>query len=921
MPLAVPQFVDVGGAQWKILDRHAEQEAMWNTARYCKMIYACASRGAGKCIVEGGLVTMADGTVRAIEDVKADDHVVNVSRHLRRQTTKVVGLMNNGMRPTLNIRLSGRVLPCTDNHPLLVNGNHWVNAGDVRVNDLVAVLRSDPQFGTERMADDDLDFLAMWLAEGAAYTISNQTPAIVNRLHEVAAGWDLTPTSDDGCAWYLKMNAPRHDANLGVRHQARLLLERLGLWGRDSKTKFIPDCVFKLPRDQLARFLSVFYGCDGYCCPKTERGGRVAYTIGTGLANRLMVRQMSALLLKFGIRGSFTHRHHAARSRRTGQRFHSWRLETVCSDGIVRFAEEIGMLGKETAVQRALIAAKALTRPNCNDLLPITEQEFSDHVVIRRYHITPHNARIRGAAPDLLQNMSLWRNRNSRRVSRAMFEKIRKHSDGSFDNLADGDVVWERVVAIEDGGVRQTYDLEVEGEHNFIVEGAVVHNSEMAKRKLAMSLGIRKPWYDPRYFYAAPTYRQVKSVVWQDMLHFVPPSWIAPHGISHSELTIRTIFGSELKLFGLDSAQRMEGVQYDGGVVDEASDVDHGMVDRAILPALTHRDGWLWKIGVPKRFGIGAYEFKKQFLRAMRKRRESEANGTVPEEAAFIWPADGIVPQARLDFYRRTWDPQDFEEQFGAQWLEVGGGIYHSFSAAEDGTGNVRPCPYRPDLPIRVGMDFNVNPGAITLGHKVDNHFEVFDEFHLLNTNTQRMLDSLWNRYGTPGRNHRSGFWFYGDATGRARKTSAASSDYTQIFNDARFREVGRTIHWQKSNPPRTDRFACTNALIKNGENERRLLIDPRCTHLIDDYMHRAWREHTRELPTEEGMVGHHADSCDYIIWRVFPLRLNVMELPDVSISLPTQATLPNPGLTSQVPGYMDPRASRSLRINPLAGE
>ena len=1224
MPLAVSSYVDVGGAQWKVLDRHDEQEAMWNTAKYCKMIYACASRGAGKCIVEGSLVTMADGTVRAIENVKADDHVVNVSRHLRRQTAKVVGLIDNGMRPTLNIRLSGRVLPCTDNHPLLVNGNHWVNAGDVRVNDLVAVLRSDPRFGTERMADDDLDFLAMWLAEGAAYTISNQTPAIVDRLHEIAAGWDLTPTSDDGCAWYLKMNAPRHDANLGVRHRARLLLERLGLWGRDSKTKFIPDCVFKLPRDQLARFLSAFYGCDGYCCPKTERGGRVAYTIGTGLANRLMVRQMSALLLKFGIRGSFTHRHHAARSRRTGQRFHSWRLETVCSDGIVRFAEEIGMLGKETVVRRALIAAKALTRPNCNDLLPITEQEFSDHVVIRRYH-----------------------------------------------NLADGDVVWERVVAIEDGGVRQTYDLEVEGEHNFIVEGAVVHNSEMAKRKLAMSLGIRRPWYDPRYFYAAPTYRQVKRVVWQDMLHFVPPAWIAPHGISHSELTIRTIFGSELVLFGLDSPQRLEGVQYDGGIVDEcfifgtpvdtpagerriedirpgdkvyrlggvgtvygistrqkdtivkvasncytwycsvnhpfltkrgwvaakylregdhlvptaetmrmvrqrvhaesrqptavlqsnlciaesgsrsqlqktgvvrgnegsaegvlgcslriaeeavravrqpystvgkeneaflfkgvcrcssfaahdgcreksrsrgrgqscvgaetrssqdrvqtvphevstearsgilfaevqhdvanvagglqtsydrtsysceddgdyaeagcgrcfrygpqvfrraavttatggrsragldlglsrsygslftsrsvglpdcvldrhcesgcdagggggrartqkeastenrrdedgipdtvrvesvtihqrgspefdrisggkdyvnlydiavsghpsfsthgvivhnSSDVNHQLVDLAVLPALTHRDGWLWKIGVPKRFGIGAYDFKTQFLRAMKERRAAEREGRIPAEAAFIWPADGIVPQARLDFYRARMDPMDFDEQFGAQWLEVGGGIYHSFSAAEDGSGNVRPCNYRPDFQIYVGMDFNVNPGAITLGHKIleasdgrpANRFEVFDEFHLLNTNTQRMLDTLWNRYGAPGRNHQTGFRFYGDATGKARKTAAATSDYTQIFNDARFRDQpgGRIINWQKSNPPRTDRFACTNALIKNGEGVRRLFVDPRCGNLVDDYMHRSYRERSRELPPDEGMLGHHADSC-----------------------------------------------------------
>ena len=357
--------------------------------------------------------------------------------------------------------------------------------------------------------------------------------------------------------------------------------------------------------------------------------------------------------------------------------------------------------------------------------------------------------------------------------------------------------------------------------------------------------------------------------------------------------------------------------------------MNHQLVDLAVLPALTHRDGWLWKIGVPKRFGIGAYDFKTQFLRAMKERRAAEREGRIPAEAAFIWPADGIVPQARLDFYRARMDPMDFDEQFGAQWLEVGGGIYHSFSAAEDGLGNVRPCNYRPDFQIYVGMDFNVNPGAITLGHKIleasdgrpANRFEVFDEFHLLNTNTQRMLDTLWNRYGAPGRNHQTGFRFYGDATGKARKTAAATSDYTQIFNDARFRDQpgGRIINWQKSNPPRTDRFACTNALIKNGEGVRRLFVDPRCGNLIDDYMHRSYRERSRELPPDEGMLGHHADSCDYIIWRVFPLRLNTQELPEISITLPTPGGVS--ALAQQVSGYLHPEISRSLRINPLAGE
>jgi DNA-directed DNA polymerase III PolC len=46
--------------------------------------------------------------------------------------------------------------------------------------------------------------------------------------------------------------------------------------------------------------------------------------------------------------------------------------------------------------------------------------------------------------------------------------------------VAVPDVVWDRIVSIEPRGVEDTYDLEVEIDHNFVAEGLVVHNSHSA---------------------------------------------------------------------------------------------------------------------------------------------------------------------------------------------------------------------------------------------------------------------------------------------------------------------------------------------------------------------------------------------------------------------------------------------------------
>lgn len=382
--------------------------------------------------------------------------------------------------------------------------------------------------------------------------------------------------------------------------------------------------------------------------------------------------------------------------------------------------------------------------------------------------------------------------------------------------------------------------------------------TEIAKRKLVTQLPIRKPWPNPRYFYGGPTVQQAKRIAWRHFLELIPRKWLAGDP-NRSDLCIRTIFGSELWVVGLDKPQRIEGDQWDGGVLDESCDLKPKTFELNVLPALTHRNGWCWRIGVPKRTGPSAPEFREFCLQA--------AAGEIPDADAFTWPADDILSPEQLAFARSKLSQKDYLEQFGGVWQDIGGGIFFAFSREL----NVRKCEYRPDKVMLVGSDFNVDPMCWVLGHKWENRIEWFEEIFKRDTNTKATLDLLYKKY----RSHKSGFIFVGDATARQRDTAAAQSDYNIIKDDRRFKALGRKVFYPESNPSVHDRFAACNAMFCNADGDARMFIDPSCKRLIADCEARCYEPGTRIVADEKGTdIGHLTDAMGYPVHWFFPVRV-----------------------------------------------
>jgi len=374
--------------------------------------------------------------------------------------------------------------------------------------------------------------------------------------------------------------------------------------------------------------------------------------------------------------------------------------------------------------------------------------------------------------------------------------------------------------------------------------------TELARRRIIRYLAVAKSWQRPLYFYALPTYKQAKRVAWRPLLDLIPKVWIKgqPH---ETDMRIETIFGSILYVVGMDKPQRIEGDQWDGGIIDEACDHKPNSFALSILPALSHRNGWCWRIGVPKRVGSSAAEFKEFCYEKA--------------DEYYTWPSSDILLPKQLQYARETLDVKDFNEQYNASWESVGGAIFYAFNEVQ----NVRDdLQYNATYPLIIGSDFNVSPMAWIISQYIGGIMYVLDEIFMRDTNTQATLNHLYDKYG---RSHKAGFEFYGDATGRSRNTRASMSDYLQIRNDSRFEKA--KVYYPVSNPYIANRFAACNAALCNANGNRRIFIHSRCKNLIRDLNARSYVEGTNE-PNDSGDIGHITDAFGYAVYKLFPLHL-----------------------------------------------
>ncbi len=266
-------------------------------------------------------------------------------------------------------------------------------------------------------------------------------------------------------------------ARTNVPNALRRWLDGLGLWGCGAKEKYVPESVFRAPREELSLFLNRLFATDGWAVVLSSGQAQVGYSS----VSEKLARQVQHLLLRFGVISSLRER--SVRYKDT--RRPAFQLDITGADSIRTFIEEIGIFGKEDAT---CLVSDALEdrHPHSNrDLVPHEVWKLIDEA--RGMESWGSLARRMGHGPG--HNFHV----GTRALSRGRLARFAEAlDDDRLRDLAASDMYWDSIVGIEPLGMEQVYDLTVPETHNFVANDVCVHNTAMALNAIWHASGEKK---------------------------------------------------------------------------------------------------------------------------------------------------------------------------------------------------------------------------------------------------------------------------------------------------------------------------------------------------------------------------------------------------------------------------------------------
>ncbi len=217
---------------------------------------------------------------------------------------------------------------------------------------------------------------------------------------------------------------------------------------------------------------------------------------------------------------------------------------------------------------------------------------------------------------------------------------------------------------------------------------------------------------------------------------------------------------------------------------------------------------------------------------------------------------------------RATYPPHFLAAYLEGEFVSLSTGpVYPHYDPNLNGTGLTLETLPSDVQTLHLGWDFNVvNPVthpygiAVTTAAVINGRPYVLDEIHG-HSRTVEAIAEVKRRYP------RKTIMCYPDATATGTRTSASESDRAQL-NQAGFIDMS-----PMGNPRVQDRVNSVNALILNGNGERRLLINrERCPILSSCLLQQSYDARSGEPEKKSGFDDFN-DSLGYLANCLFPIK------------------------------------------------
>lgn len=551
----LPLILNLNGEPYKLLD-HYSFESVFGTYLPPELLMKCSRQVSKSLMLNGSAkVWLADGRRISGEDLVVGDVVQTMTDDFRIVASRVLSVARHAGKPVLRItsRL-GTVLEIAETHPLrLLNG--WVVGADLRIEDRICAVRRGGEFINRPQPRARIITTAYLIGDGH---ISHNCATLTAMCEEVLDEFSACVNTSRRRKSKGKASAIR----TSDKHVMHWLADD-GLLNKHSWDKTLPNWVFELSREDTILFLSRLWATDGMVKHDKTKPQITYCTVCRDLAF-----QVKSLLAKFGIQCSIKRRE-AGYTKNGGYKrcrdVFIVRVET--RRGWQIFLDTFQVPGKPG------FQLRDVAERNNRDTIPSGVNSWIAE-------LTGECRGRRGTGKPALSQIDLHKTPEYP-LTRGKFTKyiefFHEHNPHhprlrELENLINGDVIWDEITAIEPIGEQPCWDVEVEGTHNYILDGIVSHNStSMAARGLAISTAI--PHFSTLFI--TPLYEQIRRFSTNYVRPFIDQSpikgaWI---GTGTENSVLQRSFQNFSKMyfsFALASADRVRGVSAHSCNIDES---------------------------------------------------------------------------------------------------------------------------------------------------------------------------------------------------------------------------------------------------------------------------------------------------------------------------------------------------------------
>lgn len=372
--------------------------------------------------------------------------------------------------------------------------------------------------------------------------------------------------------------------------------------------------------------------------------------------------------------------------------------------------------------------------------------------------------------------------------------------------------------------------------------------------------------------YFAPSYPQIRDIFYPT-IEEVAFDWGLRCEIKSSNKEVHFYSGREYRgttiCRSMDNPSSIVGFKIGHGVVDEIDTLHKDKAQhswRKIIARMRYKVSGL-RNGLDVTTTPEGYKFTyDQFVK--------EANST-PEKRllygmvqASTYDNEANLPDDYISSLFDSYPAQLIEAYLRGQFVNLqSGAVYPDF----DRVLNHTDAEIKPNEPLLIGMDFNVLKMASVVYVIRDGLPLALDELVGVR-DTPTMAKLLIERYP------QHDMIIIPDASGQSTSSKSASESDHAIL-----REHGLRVEVNRSNPSIKDRLNAVNALILNGDGERRLKVNThKCPNFTEALEQQIYDDFG--MPDKKAGLDHVMDAGGYPIVKRFPI---IKPMPK-SISLRT---------------------------------